>query len=208
MYYPIMLDIRGRKAVVAGGGQVACRKIKALIAAGAAVTVVSVHGSEQLKKWSETGQIHWLRRAWKIDDAETAFLVFAATDDREANKQIAEQTQSNQLVSIIDRYEEGNFVLPAVCHRGRLTLAVSTGGASPLLARRIRDEAAARLDDQTEDYLEFLFQMRQEIKRKVTRPADKTLCLRNLLDRKYREKQIQEQTLHHIDAFITESLCQ
>ncbi|WKB34628.1 NAD(P)-dependent oxidoreductase [Terrilactibacillus sp. S3-3] len=138
--------------------------------------------------------------------ARSAFLLIAATDSREVNRQIAKTASSNQLVNVIDAPELGNFHVPASLHRGRLTIAVSTGGASPLMARKIRDAAGEILGDDIEQYLDFLFRFREKLKVKNLDSSQKKLCLKKLLEPGYKKKECQELVLADVDAFIERCL--
>lgn len=202
MYLPIMLDMKGRKAVVAGGGRAAALKIQALLSGGAFVTVISPRKSAELEKWAAAGQIKWLRRAWQEGDARGAFLTFAATDDAELNTEIAGQAGPNQLVHIAGDYEQGDFILPAVLRRGRLTLSVSTGGASPGLARQIRNSLSDQLPEDTETWLEFLFQARRKIREKLHDPESKKKCFQKMMDPAFRQPERQAELLADVDGFI------
>lgn len=208
MFYPITLNIEGRRAVVIGGGKVAVRKIRALIAGGASITVVSDQASEPVKKWAEAGKIIWHERLWRQKDIKTAFLIIAATDHHEVNRKIAENASANQLINVADRPELGNFYLPAVLHRGKLTIAVSTGGASPMFSSKLRDEIAGSLEDGLEDYLDFLNQLREAFKKKSLSPDERTICLKKVLDPMYRDSQRQEKVLADVDSFVRQSLAE
>jgi precorrin-2 dehydrogenase/sirohydrochlorin ferrochelatase len=135
--YPIFLDLSGRRCVVVGGGEVANRKARKLLQARAEVVVISPEVGPELE--SVAAEVH--RRPYEEGDLEGAHLAFAATDSREANAAVArEAVRRGVPVNVADRPSEGDFAVPATLRRGRLQLAVSTGGASPTLARRIKGE--------------------------------------------------------------------
>ncbi|RYL94925.1 siroheme synthase [Sporolactobacillus sp. THM7-4] len=205
MLYPIMLDVRNRKAVVAGGGRVAARKIKALIDAGASVSVICERADQQIKKWAGEGKITLNERTWSEKDSESAFVIIAATDKSEINREIAENAGPNQLVNVVDDPERGNFNLPAVLRRGKLTITVSTGGASPLLAGRIRNEISKTLDDNSEAYLDFLFQFREKIRKKQLSSNLRSICFKKILNPEFKNSEKWEGILTDIDGFI--NLC-
>jgi len=134
--YPIFLDLDGRRCVVVGGGEVASRKARKLLQARAGVVVISPEITPELE--SVAVEVH--RRPYKEGDLEGAYLVFAATDSREANAAVAREAKERGIpVNVADRPRDGDFALPATLRRGGLQVAVSTGGASPTLARRIKD---------------------------------------------------------------------
>jgi precorrin-2 dehydrogenase / sirohydrochlorin ferrochelatase len=135
--YPIFLDLSGRRCVVVGGGGVASRKARKLLQAHARVVVISPDIAPELE--SVGVEVH--RRPYREGDLEGAYLAFAATNVREVNAAVAREAKDRGIpVNVADKPSEGDFALPSTLRRGRLQVAVSTGGASPTLARRIRGE--------------------------------------------------------------------
>ena len=135
--YPIFLDLSGRRCVVVGGGGVADRKARKLLQARAEVVVISPEVGAELE--SVAVEIH--RRPYREGDLEGAYLAFAATNVREVNRAVAREAKERGIpVNVADNPQEGDFALPSTLRRGGLQVAVSTGGASPTLARRIRGE--------------------------------------------------------------------
>jgi precorrin-2 dehydrogenase/sirohydrochlorin ferrochelatase len=134
--YPLFMDVSGKRCVVVGGGGVASRKARGLLGSGAHVVVVSPEVAPEI----EAMDVAVERRPYAPGDLAGAALAFAATDRREVNAAVArEATQNGIPVNVADRPTEGDFALPSVLRRGGLQVAVSTGGASPTLARRVRD---------------------------------------------------------------------
>ena len=135
--YPIFLGLSGRRCVIVGGGEVANRKARKLLQARARVVVISPEIQPEL----ESVAVEIQRRPYEEGDLEGAYLAFAATDSREVNAAVTrEAKESGVPVNVADEPFEGDFALPSTLRRGRLQVAVSTGGASPTLARRIRAE--------------------------------------------------------------------
>jgi precorrin-2 dehydrogenase / sirohydrochlorin ferrochelatase len=135
--YPIFLDLSGRRCVVVGGGEVANRKARKLLQARAEVVVISPEVRPELE--SVATEVY--HRPYEEGDLEGAYLAFAATDAREANAAVAREAKERGVpVNVADRPSEGDFALPSTLQRGRLQVAVSTGGASPTLARGIKGE--------------------------------------------------------------------
>ena len=138
-YYPIMLDVRGRPAVVIGGDAIAAEKAAALCACGARVTAISPTFCQQLQREGEQGRVTLHRRAYERGDTAGAFVVVAATSDQGLIEALWAETQGcGQLVNIVDVPARCTFILPSILRRDQLTIAVSTEGASPGLAKRIR----------------------------------------------------------------------
>jgi precorrin-2 dehydrogenase / sirohydrochlorin ferrochelatase len=135
--YPIFLGLSGRRCVVVGGGEVANRKARKLLQARARVVVISPELQPELE--SVAVEIH--RRPYREGDLEGAYLAFAATNSRETNSAVAREAKERGVpVNVADKPSEGDFALPSTLRRGTMQVAVSTGGASPTLARRIRGE--------------------------------------------------------------------
>src|SRR5437588_10863792 len=138
-YYPIMLDVRGRLAIIIGGDHVAAQKAEALSASGAHVSVIHPTFCDELLTQAEHKRVTLRRKAFEPGDLEGAFVVVAATNDAQLVEAIWTETQkSGQLVNIVDIPERCSFIMPSVLRRQQLTIAVSTEGASPGLAKRIR----------------------------------------------------------------------
>ena len=139
MRYPLFLDLTKQKVVVVGGGQVATRKIRALLAAAAAVTVISPEATTAIRRWAQAKRIRWVRRPYRAGDMRGACLVVAATDRDGINRRVcAEARRRRLLVNSAAPPSAGNFIVPSVIHRGGITIAISTGGASPAFAKRLR----------------------------------------------------------------------
>jgi len=138
-YYPLMLDVRGRQAIVIGGDRVAAEKAAALAASGAFVTVLSQEFCAELLAQAEQKRVTLRRKAYEPGDLAGAFVVIAATNDLQLIQAIWAETQERgQPVNIVDVPEYCSFILPSVLRRGQLTIAVSTEGTNPGLAKRIR----------------------------------------------------------------------
>lgn len=147
---PLNINMRGQRALIVGGGSVACHKLKKLIAVGADVRLVAPHMDPEITALLSTGGITARVGKYKPSDLEGVFLVVVATDDREANQQIAlEAMERRILVTVADAPDNGNCTFPAVFRRGDLEISVSTGGRSPAFASLVRDVVAGAIG---EDY--------------------------------------------------------
>lgn len=166
-YLPIMLDCEGQLCVVIGGGVVAERKVSGLLEAGAAVKVISPSLTDPLDSLAEKGLLIWMDRTYAPGDLRGAFLVYAATNDRAVNEEVARESRRLGIhVNVASHAEAGNFITPGVVRRGRLTVAVSTSGAGPLAATKIKNVLEKALDAAYEPYLDFVHAMRTRIKEK------------------------------------------
>ena len=165
-YYPIFLNIGGKRCVVVGGGQVALRKARALLEHGADVTVISPDLCPELCQFAESEEIHILSREYQSGDLKGAFVVIAATNDDDINRRVAEEADRNAiLVNVVDDAQNSHFILPSYLRRGDITVAVSTAGQSPALARKIRARLEKDLGDEYAALAELIGEVRAEAKR-------------------------------------------
>src|SRR5579871_907816 len=160
-YYPLTLEIAGETCVVVGGGMVAERKVSGLLEAGARVRVVSPQLTPALQALAAAAQIEAQRAPYDPSCLTDALLVFAATDDRAVNAQVAADARARALlVNVADAPEEGRFIVPSVVRRGEFCLSISTGGANPMLAARLSEEMEQRFGPEYGAFVELLGQMR------------------------------------------------
>ena len=140
-YYPLFADLRGRRCIVIGGGLIAQRKATTLLDYGAAVTVVSPTVTKRLAAYARQGKIRHMARRFRPADLREAWLVYGATDDASVNAQVVRAARARRIfTNIVDQTPLCSFIAPAIFKRGTLTVAVSTAGASPSLAKRLRSE--------------------------------------------------------------------
>jgi precorrin-2 dehydrogenase/sirohydrochlorin ferrochelatase len=143
---------------------VASRKVDGLLAAGAKVTVISPVLAPELEQLAGCGAIEAIRRSYEPGDLAGAFLVIAATDSAQVNGLVWEEAvRSDCLVNVVDDPQHSNFTLPAVVHRGELSIAISTGGGSPALARRLRERLEELIEPEYGLLTELMAQLRPEI---------------------------------------------
>ncbi len=163
--YYILLDLRGRRCVVVGGGTLATRKVEALCRCGAEVHIVSMQLCDTLAIRTD---VIFHEKDYETADISGAVLVFACTDSREVNRQVSEDcTKLGPLCNAVDDQELCHFTVPAVLKRGPIQVAVGTAGASPYLAGRIRDLIGGWLDRAYEPFARKLSQLRPMIVDKV-----------------------------------------
>jgi len=168
-YYPLCLDLRGRRCVVVGGGAVAARKVEGLLECGAAVTVVAPALAPALEERLRAGAIEARLRPYAEGDLAGALLAIAATDEPAVNARIAAEARARGvLLNAVDDPPRCDFILPAVVRRGDLQIAVSTGGRSPALARWVREDLERRLPPEYGDLLALVADLRAELRREGT----------------------------------------
>lgn len=185
MLYSMNLRISGRNAVVIGGGKVAHRKVLGLLDAGAKVKVVSPELTSELMGLAAAGEISWQLGQYTKKDLEGALLVIAATNDNETNLEVKKDASPHQLVNLADNPEQSDFQVPSVMQRGKLMIAVSTSGASPVLAKKICGQLEQTFDEQYVSYLEFLAVSRKEIKAAVKDETVKRKLLREIAEESF-----------------------
>jgi siroheme synthase-like protein len=140
-FYMACLRVAGRRCLVVGGGTVGLEKVEGLLTCDASVTLVCPEAHPELQALAHEGSIEWLRRDYEPADLEGAFLVIAATDDSEVNIGLHEDAERRaMLVNVVDVPPLCNFILPAIVRSGPLAIAISTAGASPALAKRMKRE--------------------------------------------------------------------
>jgi precorrin-2 dehydrogenase / sirohydrochlorin ferrochelatase len=163
-YYPLCLDISGKRCVVVGSGNVAERKVERLLACGARVEVVGKALTPILAAWKEEGRIVHREADYEESSLSGACLVIGATDDETVNGRIAEDARTRGIpVNIVDNPGQCDFILPSVVERGDLLIAVSTGGKSPALARKLREELEGSYGPEYAVLLEILGELRGKV---------------------------------------------
>jgi precorrin-2 dehydrogenase/sirohydrochlorin ferrochelatase len=164
-YYPLFLEMKGRPCLVIGGGQVAQRKVEGLLAAGASVTVVSPNLTAELDVLKSKRRIEHRQRDYQSNDLKGFDIVVAATDDKATNERVAADARAGRvLVNAVDDPDSCDFILPSVVRRGEVVLAISTGGLSPALARRLREELEAYLSEDFAPLVELLAEVRGDLR--------------------------------------------
>jgi precorrin-2 dehydrogenase / sirohydrochlorin ferrochelatase len=158
-FYIACLKLSGRRCVVVGGGDIGLEKVEGLLACDGDVTLVAPDAIEPLQALASEGSISWERRAYEPADLESTFMVIAATSDSEVNIGIYEDAEKRaMLVNVVDVPPLCNFILPAIIRTGPLAIAISTAGASPALAKRIRNEIA---DEYGEPYAKLAIMLNE-----------------------------------------------
>lgn len=166
--YPIFVEAKGRPVLVIGGGRVGAEKVRGLLNAEAVVTVVSPELLPEVRELAEAGRIRHIARAYREDDLDGGYdFIMIATGDHALNAEVRAAAKRRRLwVNAADDPPNCDFILPSVVRKGRITVAASTAGASPALARRLREELEAYLTDDMPALADLLAEMRQEVRRR------------------------------------------
>jgi precorrin-2 dehydrogenase/sirohydrochlorin ferrochelatase len=164
-YYPVLLDLAGRRCVMVGGGIIAGRRVDGLLTAGARVTVISPRLTRTLAAMAAEGRIDHEAREYRDGDLDGADLAFVATDAGEVNAAVAREARARGVwINAADDPARCTFILPALVRRGDLTVAVATGGSSPALARAIREELETYLTDDYATLAAIAAEVRREVR--------------------------------------------
>ena len=181
--YPVNLRINNRSCVVVGGGSVAERKVIALLAAGACVTVLSPQVTHNLAKMIQEKSIIHMNNAYKDGDITGFFIVICATDNGEVNKLVAEEaSRAGVLVNVADAPELGNFHVPSKIAHGDLLITISTGGKSPALAKQLGAELAQRYGPEYGSYLDLVAKVRAKMKKNIQSSKEREAFWRQTID--------------------------
>jgi precorrin-2 dehydrogenase/sirohydrochlorin ferrochelatase len=160
--YPLLLDLAGRRALVVGGGKVALRKAQALADAGARVRVVA---PDILPQFAHDARLECVQETYAARHIAGVFLAVAGTDDEAVNARVAADARAaGVLVNVVDRPALCDFIVPSVVERGRLMIAICTGGAAPSLARRIREHLEKEFGPPYAALLDALAEVRDRYK--------------------------------------------
>jgi precorrin-2 dehydrogenase/sirohydrochlorin ferrochelatase len=182
-YYPMFVDLQGKRCLVVGGGEIAARKVQGLLDADALVVVVSPKLSDALSALAAQGVIAYRPRPFRVDDVLGCTLVIGATDQPEVNMAVGKAARAHDVwVNIVDTPEACDFIAPAIVRRGALQIAISTGGHSPTLAKRIRMQLEEAYGPEYGRLLEKLGRERDRIRHLIRDPGLRKAYYERLVD--------------------------
>lgn len=192
MQMPIMINLSQMNVVVIGGGRIATRRVELLLEYASHIRVVSPHITEYLNGLIQQQQVTWHQKEFDPSDVPNADLVIAATNNDQVNDEIKHHLGPHTLFNHVGNAKEGNITFPNQLRRGKLTISVSTDGASPKLAKQIIQNLAQTYDESYEDYIDFLYESRQLIKEKALTSSEKQSLLQDILTEKYKHPNAQQ----------------
>ncbi|MFD2926137.1 NAD(P)-binding protein [Halobacillus naozhouensis] len=201
LFIPTMLNLEGKKVVVVGGGNVAKRKIDSLLMSKAQLTVVSPSLTDELISYYETGSIDWKQKNFAPADIDEAFLIIAATNSESVNNAVIKAAPGDRLLNAASNVQNGNVSFPAYFTRGKLTIAISTAGASPLFAKKVKQELSCQYNERYEQYLDFLFDVRHLLKKINLSSEEKNNYLHEVLSNTYLDSKKQKDMLHYLKHY-------
>ena len=192
--FPMFVKLEGRLCLVVGAGAVAEAKVRSLLGSGATVRVVAPQANTAVQDWANGQQIEWIERTFETADLDGAFLVIAATSSHELNQVIyVEARRRNVLCNAVDDPENCDFYYPAVVRRGDLQIAISTGGHSPALAQRLREELEIQFEPEYSRWVRKLGEVRQQLFAQEIDPEQRRQLLHKLASRASFEKSLRSQ---------------
>ncbi|WP_240050834.1 NAD(P)-dependent oxidoreductase [Metabacillus litoralis] len=163
---PLHINVQNKNVLIVGGGSVALRRLQLFLEEDAHVTVVSPAVVDEIKNLAQSCQLIWKKKKIEVSDLREAFIIIAATNDHQINEWVAKQVTPNQLINVASNAEQGNVIVPKSIQKGRLTLSVSTNGASPKLAKQICEQISHQFDESFIKELDIMYEKRQENKKK------------------------------------------
>src|SRR4051794_72112 len=160
-FYIACLRLTGRRCVVVGGGEIGLEKVEGLLACDGRVVLIAPEAEPELERLAREGSIEWVRREYETGDLEATFIAIAATDDTDINIAVYNDAEERaMLVNVVDVPPLCNFILPAIFRSGPLAIAISTAGASPALAKRMRNQIAEEYGEPYARLAELLNEVR------------------------------------------------
>ena len=181
-YLPVFLKLEGRPCLVVGGGKVAARKVTMLLRAGAKVSLVAPALCDDLEKLRESGRILYTGREFRDDDIDGMVLVIAATDNESVNRQVSVVADSHRIpVNVVDTPKLCSFIVPSMVDRSPVQVAVSTGGASPVLARLLRARLESFIPSAYGRLAVLVDEFRHKVKQRFTDSAQRRYFWENVL---------------------------
>ncbi|AQQ53580.1 NAD(P)-binding protein [Planococcus lenghuensis] len=199
---PLMVDLTNKKVVIIGGGRIAKRKVESLLNSGAELTVVSPDILPEINALYLEQKIHWKQKRFESSDLTEAFLAVVATNDEAVNAAVIEAAPPNSLINAASDVIAGNVHFPARFLRGKLTIAISTNGASPMLAKQIKQELESRYDENYEQYVDFLYEARQLLKQTNLPRHVKDAYLREFLSPSFLQPSMQKEVIVKLRSFF------
>jgi uroporphyrin-III C-methyltransferase/precorrin-2 dehydrogenase/sirohydrochlorin ferrochelatase len=167
-YFPVFFDLSGQRVLVVGGGEVALRKISLLERTGASISVVAPEVTPAILSLAAAGKLKLALREFLPEDLDAARLVIVATSRRAVNRWIAKLSESRNIpVNVVDDAQVSRFIVPAIIDRDPVLIAVSTGGASPVLARRLRERLEALIPARIGELASWLKSLRSASRRRL-----------------------------------------
>ena len=199
---PLMINLHEKKVVIVGGGNVAERRIQTLLESGALITVVSPKVRKEVHNYWKKGRINWIKKYVTASDLDEAFLIIIATNNPVVNRSIILDAPSNALINAATNAELGNVEFPSFFRRGKLAISISTNGASPQLAKKIKEQLQTVYNDNYEGYVDFLYESRQLMKHSHLDRKQQNRLLKELISEIYLDNYEQEKAIKRLESLL------
>lgn len=199
---PLMIDLSDKKAVIVGGGNVAVKRVRKLYDTGAFITVISPQITPELENMVSNQRIRWKKEPFQREDLKDAYIVVIATNDKSMNEEVLLSASHVPLVNEASDSSKGNFIFPAHVQRGKLSISITTHGASPMLSAQIKKDLEKQYDQDYEAYVDFLYECRQLIKKAAFSKHRKQEWLATAMADKYRNPKEQLRFLRSVEKAI------
>lgn len=197
---PVTLDLTNRSVIVVGGGRIAEKRVNTLVESGVIPTLISPELTGHLSKLRKSQMIKWEKKTFESQDLSDAGLIVIATNHEEVNQAVREAAPHGALINDASNAEKGNVMIPAQVNRGRLCISISTNGASPYLSRQIKADLEKQYDEKYEEYVDFLYEARQLIKKSLLSKEMQRSLLKELLADQFFLKEYQRKLLDWLQA--------
>jgi precorrin-2 dehydrogenase/sirohydrochlorin ferrochelatase len=194
-FIPIMMDFQNKEVVIVGGGKVAKKRLQQLANTGAYVTIVSPDLLPELQELHELKVFTWKNKEFQAEDVSDAHVIIIATNNPSVNQYVTESAPKTAFVNHTENAERGNLIFPASLQRGKLTVSISTGGASPYLASNIKNQFESMFDDQYGIFIDFLYECRGLLKKSSLSHEERIALLTEILKDEYRNTEKQKEIL-------------
>ncbi|MFC7062560.1 NAD(P)-binding protein [Halobacillus seohaensis] len=198
---PLMIDLKNKKTVVIGGGTLAERRIRTLLEGEASIHVISPEIRSTLYSFFKQGLLQWSEKKFVPGDLKDAALIIVATNDSEINQSVVQHAPAHAWINAVERASDGDVHFPSYFKRGRLSISVSTGGASPTLASKIKKQLEEQYDDSYEAYLDFLFEARTLLKESSLSHEKKKTLLKQLVIEDFMDTEKQKEMLDWLNKY-------
>lgn len=192
---PLMIDLKGQKVLVIGGGKIAERRITTLLDNQAIISVISPTVTKKIESLHVQKSVQWHKKVFEESDLANAFLIIVATNNSTINHWVIESAPKNALINAVEDATQGNVQFPIHLKRGKLSIAISTNGASPAFAKKIKVDLENEYDQRYQAYMDFLFDARQLVKSANIDGNEKRKILHALINEELLDSHIQKQTL-------------
>lgn len=207
--FPLFVNLKGKRCIVIGGGEIAARKVDILLLFEANLIIVSPEVNNSIKELAKQGKINIIRKEYDYEDIEDAFLVVAATSSPEVNECIFRDAEKRNIpVNIVDDPEKCTFIFPSLVNRGDLTIGISTSGTYPALSKKIRKITEEVFTEDYSEILSLLADFRIRVRKSPLNQRHREKILKQVVEELYDKGDISHQAMESILAkYEVEFMC-